>query len=132
MKQTLIITTFSLFLFLGSSTLVPSYAQTIDIPTVPNQEEKVAISALKSEHAKLTALLPRLETTLTILTKRGFDTTNALASLEETKRMLTETKELFEKKSVKRSTLEDTIKDSRALLAQTLKEIRLSLKSKEN
>lgn len=132
MKQILTIASLSLLLSLGSFFALPAHAQVLDIPKVPILEENASFSVLKTEYTKLAALLPRLENTLTLLTKRGFDTTGALESFEETKVSFGETKELFEKKNIKRSVIEEKIKENRLLLTQTLKEIRLSLASKEN
>jgi hypothetical protein len=123
---------FSLFLSFGSFFVAPAHAQVLDIPKIPTLEENASFPVLKTEYTKLATLLPRLENTLTLLTKRGFDTTEALESFEETKVSFGETKELFEKKSIKRSVIEEKIKENRLLLTQTLKEIRISLTSKEN
>lgn len=132
MKQKISLIISTLFLALGGAFVTPTHAQVLDIPKIPTLEENASFSILKTEYTKLAALLPRLESTLTLLTKRGFDTTGALESFEETKTSFGETKDLFEKKNVKKSALEESMKENRVLLAQLLKEIRLSLISKEN
>lgn len=132
MKQYRLLIVVSLFLFSGSFFAFPTHAQILDIPVIPNEEEKASFSFLKSEHEKLTALLPRLESTITLLTKRGFDTTEAFKKLEETKIALIETNELFEKKNTRRAVLKEENKKNRELLIITIKEIRISLTTLRN
>ena len=132
MKQKIPFLISTLLLAFGIAFVAPTHAQVLDIPKIPVLEENASFSILKTEYTKLAAILPRLESTLTLLTKRGFDTAGALESFEETKTSFGETKELFEKKNVKRAAIEESMKESRILLSQTLKEIRLSLLSKEN
>jgi hypothetical protein len=132
MKEKISFLISTLFLAFGGAFVTPIHAQVLDIPKPPTQEQDSSLSVLKTEYSKLTTLIPRLENTLVLITKRGFDTEKAQLLLDETKEQFVQTKELFEKKNVKKDTIEESMKDSRLLLSQTLREIRLSLIPKEN
>jgi len=95
-----------------------------------SKEDVELFSEYKKESLRLSSFVIRFETTITLLEKRGFDTTSAQKSLDETKALFVEIKELIQIPETKKSTLEENMKKARSLLSETLKEIRLSLSSK--
>ena len=96
MKQKISLIISTLFLALGGAFVFPIHAQVLDTPKTPTEEQDSSLSVLKTEYSKLTTLIPRLENTLVLITKRGFDTEKAQLLLDETKEQFVQTKELFE------------------------------------